>query len=99
LVFNNCGCNLCILSTQALLLSKAAKKIITEDGSAALQKCVVALEKKNSQLKASNTKMQKTIDNSNETITVLRRAQDEEIENYELLKHGNDSLLDECNNA
>jgi hypothetical protein len=41
--------------------------------------------------------MQKTIDSSSEAMTLLRRELDDELENYELLKIGNDSLLEERN--
>jgi phosphoribosylaminoimidazole carboxylase (NCAIR synthetase) len=53
----------------------------------------------NAQLMVSEAKMQKTIDYSSEVVTLLRRELNEEIENYELLKNGNDSLLEERNNV
>jgi hypothetical protein len=55
---------------------------------------VAELENENSQVKTSNTKMQKTVDSSNEAVRTLRQALDEELENYELLKNVNDSLLE-----
>jgi hypothetical protein len=99
LLFDDCSCNLCVLWTQALLLSNVAERIIAEEGSATLQKHVAELEKENLQLKVSKADMQKTVDNSNEAVTVLPWALEEEIESYDLLKNGNDSLLEECNNA
>jgi hypothetical protein len=92
--------NLYLPSTQALSLSKVAEKIIAEDeGGTTLRKHVAQLEEVNAQLKASNAKMQKTIDSTREVVTLLRRELDEEIEKYELLKSGNGSLLEERNNA
>jgi hypothetical protein len=51
----------------------------------------------NARLKASEAEMQKTIDNSSEVITLMRRELNEEIDNYDLLKSGNDTLLEERN--
>jgi hypothetical protein len=53
--------------------------------------------KMNARLKASEAEMQKTIDNSSEVITLMRRELNEEIDNYDLLKSGNDTLLEERN--
>jgi hypothetical protein len=100
LFFDNCSCNLCVLLALDLSLSKMAKKIIAEDeGSAALQRRVVELKEANAQLKMSNAEMQQTIDISSEVVTLLRCELDEEIENYELLRIGNESLLAERNDA
>jgi hypothetical protein len=100
LLFVGCSFNLCILSTQALSLSKVAEKIITEDESSEmLWKRVTELEEANAQLKASNAEMQQTIDISSKAVALLRCELDEEIENYELLRIGNESLLDERNKA
>jgi DNA repair exonuclease SbcCD ATPase subunit len=100
LLFDECSCNLCVLSTQALQLSKMAEKIIAEEeGSFALRMRVAELEEANTQLKASEAEMQKTIDNSSVVVTLLRHELNEEIENYDLLKNDNDSLLEERNNV
>jgi hypothetical protein len=64
-----------------------------------LWKRVTELEEANAQLKASNAEMQQTIDISSKAVALLRCELDEEIENYELLRIGNESLLDERNKA
>jgi FtsZ-binding cell division protein ZapB len=53
-----------------------------------LRKCIVELEEENSRLKGS-------VDDSIETITVLRCSVDAEIEEYNLLMDGNKSLRTE----
>jgi hypothetical protein len=72
-----------------------AERIITEDkGGAALRECLAELEEANMKLKTSNAEMQKTVDCSSEVVTLLWHELDEEIENYKLLRIGNESLLD-----
>jgi predicted RNase H-like nuclease (RuvC/YqgF family) len=78
------------LLVQALSLTKTTEKIISEEDGGNLRRCVAKLEEENSQLKVS------TVDSSAEAVTVLRRALDEGIEDYELLTNGNESLLAEC---
>jgi ABC-type arginine transport system ATPase subunit len=78
-----------------LSLSKVVETIILEDeGSVALQKRVVELEEMNVQLEVSNAEMELTVSRSSEAITLLRRQLDEQLENYELLRLGNASLLE-----
>jgi ABC-type arginine transport system ATPase subunit len=60
----------------------------------ALQKRVVELEEMNVQLEVSNAEMELTVSRSSEAITLLRRQLDEQLENYELLRLGNASLLE-----
>jgi chromosome segregation ATPase len=62
-------------------------------------KRVTELEEANARLNTSNAEIQQTNDSSSEVVTLLRRELDEEIENYELLKNGSDSLLEERNHA
>jgi hypothetical protein len=87
LFIGDCDCNLYVLLVQALSLTKTTEKIISEEDGG---RCVAKLEEENSQLKVS------TVDSSAEAVTVLRRALDEGIEDYELLTNGNESLLAEC---
>jgi uncharacterized membrane-anchored protein YhcB (DUF1043 family) len=99
-LFGGCNFNLCDLLMQALSLSEVAGRIIAEDeGGAMLRRRVAELEEENAQLKASKAEMQKTVDSSSEVVTMLRRELDKEIQIYELLNNGNDSLLEERNNA
>jgi hypothetical protein len=90
LFIGDCDCNLYVLLVQALSLTKTTEKIISEEDGGNLRRCVAKLEEENSQLKVS------TVDSSAEAVTVLRRALDEGIEDYELLTNGNESLLAEC---
>jgi hypothetical protein len=77
-----------------------AEKIRTEDGGGvALQKRLAELEEANTQMEASNADMQLTVSHSGEAVTVLRHELDAELENYELLRFDNTSLLDERNEA
>jgi chromosome segregation ATPase len=74
-----------------------AEKIITEENSDDLRKHVTELDEENSQMKASIAELQKFVDNSTEVVTSLRQAREAGIEDYELLKDGNSSLLVERN--
>jgi ABC-type arginine transport system ATPase subunit len=68
--------------------------ILEDEGSVELQKRVVELEEMNVQLEVSNAEMELTVSRSSEAITLLRRQLDEQLENYELLRLGNASLLE-----
>jgi ABC-type arginine transport system ATPase subunit len=94
-LFDDYRYNFFVHSTLALSLSKVVETIILEDeGSVELQKRVVELEEMNVQLEVSNAEMELTVSRSSEAITLLRRQLDEQLENYELLRLGNASLLE-----
>jgi hypothetical protein len=82
--------------TQALSLSKMAKRALAEDqGSALLQKRIAELEETNARLEESNAEMRLTGRRSREAVTALRCELDLGIQDYELLGAGNTHLLNE----
>jgi hypothetical protein len=71
-------------------LTKAVETIISKDSGAPLRKRIAELKAENSWLKA-------TTDESAEMISMLQRAVDIGVEDYKLLMEGNKSLLGERN--
>jgi hypothetical protein len=73
-------------------LTKVAEKIIAEGNSDALWERMAELEEENSRIRASTAELQKSVDSSSEAVTSLRQVLEHGINDYELLKKGNQIL-------
>jgi hypothetical protein len=58
---------------------------------------VVELVEENARLKGSSVELQRSVDSSTEAVISLQQKLEAGIEDYELLRDGNNSLLVECN--